>query len=384
MRNSTSFKRLNDRQKTLLFVGNTAWSMYNFRLEVLQFFSRRYNVVVLAPEDAWGKKLLEKGITYVPIIIDNKGTSPLKDLQLLWQLYRLYKKYSPYLVFHYTIKPNIYGSLAAALCRIKSIAVVTGAGSVFFKDTLLTKGIKCMFRFSFRYSKEVWFLNREDQALFISSRLVNPLKSVLLPSEGINTLDFRPPEFHTRETDGRFRFLYLGRILWDKGIGEYVEAAGKIKKNNRDVVFQILGFLDQRNPSAIPPEMVREWREQGIIEYLGTSDDVRETILHSDCIVLPSFYREGVPRSLLEAASLAKPIIASDVVGCRDVVDDPLTGYLCKPRSASDLQEKMERMLHTSQDERIRMGKSGRAKVKSQFAIGIILKQYQKSLANEW
>ena len=367
----------------MLFVGNTAWSMYNFRLEVLKFFSRDYNVVVLAPDDAWGAKLLREGITYIPIVIDNKGTSPLNDLKLLWNLVRLYRKYRPSLVFHYTIKPNIYGSTAAALLRIKSIAVVTGVGTVFYKDNILTKWIRRMFRFSFRYPQEVWFLNRDDQELFTSSGLVSPAKSILLPSEGIDTATFKNTSGASNSAGCAFSFLFLGRILWDKGIGEYVEAARNIKKQHSNICFRILGFLDQRNPSAIPPQTVIDWHREGVIEYLGSSDNVKDVILDSDCVVLPSSYREGIPRSLLEAASLEKPVIASDIPGCRDVVVNEVTGYLCKPLSATDLQKKMEKMLLASPDERIKMGKAGREKVKSQFAMGVVLKQYQQSIVGQ-
>lgn len=367
-------------RRTLLFVGNTAWSMYNFRLEVLKFFSRDYNVIVLAPDDAWGAKLLREGITYIPIVIDNKGTSPLNDLKLFWQLYRLYRKYDPFLVFHYTIKPNNYGSAAAALLRIKSIAVVTGVGTVFYKDSLLTKWIRAMFRFVLRYPKEVWFLNRDDRELFTSAGLVSPVKSILLPSEGIDTSAFKNTGPSPDPESDSFSFLYLGRLLWDKGIGEYVEAARDIKKKNNNIFFRILGFLDQRNPSAIPPQIVTDWHQEGVIEYLGSSDNVKDLIMRSDCVVLPSSYREGIPRSLLEAASLEKPVIASDIPGCRDVVDDEVTGYLCLPKNAADLQEKMERMIQASPDQRTKMGKAGRAKVKSQFSMDIILGQYQKSV----
>jgi len=377
---STRFQDKGVQRKTLLFVGNTAWSMYNFRLEVLKFFSRDYNVVVLAPDDAWGTKLVREGITYVPIIIDNKGTSPLNDLKLLWKLYRLYRKYNPSLVFHYTIKPNIYGSAAAALLRIKSIAVVTGVGTVFYKDNILTKWIRWMFRFSFRYPKEIWFLNKDDQELFTSAGLVGSTKSILLPSEGIDTSVFKNTGEASNSASDGFSFLFLGRVLWDKGIGEYVEAARNIKRQYSNIRFRILGFLDQRNPSAISPQTVTSWHQEGVIEYLGSSDNVKDVILGSDCVVLPSSYREGIPRSLLEAASLEKPVIASDIPGCREVVVDEVTGYLCQPMNANDLQKKMEKMLVASPDERIKMGRAGREKVKSQFAMEIILKQYQKSV----
>jgi glycosyltransferase involved in cell wall biosynthesis len=162
-----------------------------------------------------------------------------------------------------------------------------------------------------------------------------------------------------------------------------VEAARNIKKQYSNIRFKILGFLDQRNPSAIPPETVTNWHQEGIIEYLGSADNVKEVILGSDCVVLPSSYREGIPRSLLEAASLEKPVIASDVPGCRDVVVNELTGYLCKPMNVMDLQKKMEKMLLTSPDERIKMGKAGREKIKNQFAMKVILRQYQKSVQGQ-
>lgn len=367
------------KKKTLLFVGNTAWSMYNFRLEVLKFFTGDYNVIVLAPEDAWGNKLLSEGISYIPITIDNKGTSPLNDIKLMWDLYWLYRKCRPSLIFHYTIKPNIYGTLASLLCRkVKSIAVVTGAGSVFVKNTWLTKLVSLMFKCSLKFSHEVWFLNNEDRDLFISSKMVDRSKSVVLPSEGINTDQFK--DCHATKNTEKFIFLYLGRVLWDKGVGEFVEAARKIKETRNGVIFQILGFLDQRTPSAIPPNIVTGWHREGIVEYLGSSDDVKKTILESNCIVLPSSYREGIPRSLLEAASLEKPVIASDIAGCRAVVEDGVTGYLCQPRNAFDLQQKMEKMIGLTIEQRESMGKAARKKIKKQFEIKAIIEQYQKSV----
>jgi glycosyltransferase involved in cell wall biosynthesis len=226
----------------------------------------------------------------------------------------------------------------------------------------------------------VWFLNEDDKELFISSNLVDSSKVVVIPGEGINTRVFK--NSNELKCSEHLSFLYLGRILWDKGIGEFVEAARNIKRGNRKVLFKILGFIDQKNPSAISADVIEGWQREGIIEYLGASEDVKNTILSSSCVVLPSHFREGIPRSLLEAASLEKPVIATDIPGCRDVVDDNTTGYLCQPRNASDLQEKMERMIQLSYEERIRMGKAGRQKIKDQFEISSILKCYQNSIFN--
>lgn len=364
-------------RKTLFFVGNTAWSMYNFRLEVLKHFARDYNIVVVAPEDNCAALLVREGIRYIPIVIDNKGTSPVRDLKLLWDFYRLYKRHAPDYIFHYTIKPNIYGTLAAALRKIRSVSCVTGAGSVFVTDTWVTSLVKRLFRFAFRFPKEVWFLNKDDAELFYSHNLVNPSKVKVLPGEGIDTEKFRNDGCLPAGKD--INFLFLGRLLWDKGVGEYVAASRIILQQHDNVKFKVLGFLDVQNPSAIDRSQLQQWIDEGVIEYLGEVTDVREEIFRADCVVLPS-YREGVPRSLLEASSMGKPVIATDVPGCRDVVDDGVTGYLCKPQDDNDLAEKFELLINVSSQKRREMGLAGRKKVKAMFEIRQVLRYYEEAL----
>jgi glycosyltransferase involved in cell wall biosynthesis len=362
--------------KRIFFVGNTAWSMYNFRLDVIKaLWADGYEVSVIAPEDDWSSKLIKEGIHFIPIKMDNRGTSPLNDLKLFWHLTSLYRKHRPDIVFHYTIKPNIYGSIAAGAFRIYNIACVTGAGSVFIEQTFLTKIVKRLFRFSFKFSKQVWFLNDDDRDLFVTSGLVKPFKCMILPSEGIDTKKFAAKSYSQKRNE--VSFLFLGRLLWDKGIGEYINAARNVKKKHNHVRFKVLGFLDPSNPSAISQRQLEEWIEEGIIQYLGVSSDVREIVLDSDCVVLPSYYREGIPRSLLEAACLGKSVITTDIPGCREVIDDGITGYFCEPRNIIDLQEKMEKIINMDKETRIIMGQAGRTKVIKLYDMHIIIEKYK-------
>jgi glycosyltransferase involved in cell wall biosynthesis len=197
-------------------------------------------------------------------------------------------------------------------------------------------------------------------------------------SEGINLEKFN--QQGERNTRNGTTFLFLGRLLWDKGIGEFIEAARNIKNKYNTTIFKILGFLDCENPTAISKWQLEAWISEGVIEYLGDTDYVKEVILESDCVVLPSVFREGIPRSLLEASSLGIPVIATDIPGCRDVVDDNVTGYLCSPKNHMDLEKKMELIVNASEEKRRTMGKAGRDRVSKLFDVNIIIGAYREVL----
>lgn len=363
------------REQRLLMVCNTSWGIVNFRMGIIKAFQDKgFKVFVIAPYDDSSSILIENGVVFKSVKIDNKGTSPFKDIQLGFQFFRYYKLIKPQLIFHYTIKPNIYGSIAAALARIRSIAFVTGAGYVFSRRSILTSIVEGMFKIAFSFSLEVWFLNKEDVSLFLERKLVSEEKVKLLPGEGINTRLFKPSG--NPDDQRQVTFLFFSRLLWDKGVGIFVEAARLIKEKFPAVKFQILGFLDCENPEAVKREDVQAWEEEGVIEYLGSTKDVRNFILDATCIVLPSFYREGIPRTLLEAASLEKPIITTDNVGCRDVVDDNVTGFLCKVKDVKHLAEKMDLLITMTKEERSTMGKKARRKILDQFDEKFVIEFY--------
>ncbi len=360
--------------KKIVLVCNTSWGMMMFRSGLMKrLIKEGYEVSVLAPFDNHSKEIEDLGCRYIDVAIDNKGSNILKDYFLFRKLYKYYKKIEPDLIFHYTIKPNIYGTMAARKAGVKSISVITGLGYTFINKGLTTKIAKVLYKRSLKYAKKVWFINHEDRKKFVKERLLHRDLMEILPGEGVDMQKYAPRE--KRVKDGDFKFVLIARLLWDKGVGELVKASKEIKKTYPNVKVQLVGFVDAKNPQAISKAQVDDWVEKGFVEYLGSTDDVRDFISEADCVVLPS-YREGVSKILLEAASMAKPIIASNVPGCRDIVEHGGSGYLCKVKDASDLVLKMKKMLTLSKEELLSMGILGRELVKKEFDESIIIDKY--------
>ncbi len=356
---------------------NTTWSILNFRGGLISSLAAAgYRVIVASPPDAYVSRLSALGCRYVPLPMANKGTNPLQDVQLYWRYSRLFRYERPSLYLGFTVKPNIYGSLAAHRLRIPVINNIAGLGAVFISESWMTSIVRLLYRRSLARSATVFFQNEDDRRLFVEKGLVAAGKADRLPGSGIDLSRFVPTEPPIRDA---FRFLLIGRMLWDKGVGEFVEAARILKAHGHQAEFCLLGFLDVQNPASIPRQTVDAWVAEGVIRYLGTSDDVRPHLAEADCIVLPS-YREGIPRSLLEAAAMGRPCISTDSVGCRDVVEHGVNGYLCRPRDAADLAEKMEWMLSLSQGERARMGRRGREKVEREFDEQIVIRKYHQTI----
>ena len=356
---------------SVLIVANTSWYLHNFRLGLIDFLlACQYEVSTLAPEDEFSDKLREAGCHHFHLEMDNKGLNPISDLMMKQRLSKIYSEINPDLILHYTVKPVIYGSMAAAKLGIPFINNITGLGTAFIKTNWLTWLVKRLYRLSQKNADYVLFQNVDDRELFSRDRLIpENVPQEVIPGTGIDTDHFnvRPyPESNP------VTFLLIARMLWDKGVREFVEAARQIKSEFSNVNFQLLGFLDVENRTAISRIQVERWDKDGIVEYLGYTDDVREHIAFSSCVVLPS-YREGLPRTLLEAAAMGRPIIATDVTGCREVVDHGVNGYLCKERDANDVAEKMKDMINLSTDERREMGLKGRKKMEREFDEKIIV-----------
>jgi len=366
-------------QKTVAVVINTSWNIFNFRLGLLHALQEKgYRIVCIAPRDDYSEKLEGLGFEYREIRINNKGTNPIEDIRLVGDFYGLFKALRPDVLLHYTIKPNIYGSMAAGLLGIPVISNISGLGTVFLNDSLSSKIAKLLYRAALRVPKRVFFQNAQDRDLFVHSKLVKAKKAGLLPGSGINTETFKP-KTAPGKAKGRLRFLFIARLVRDKGLYEYVEAARKIKKLFPEVECAILGAYYPGNPTAISEAEMREWEAEGIVTYLGTSDDVASVIAEADCVVLPS-YREGLSRVLLEAAAMAKPIVTTDVPGCREVVDDGINGYLCRVKDAVSLAERMERIIGLGEEQRREMGAKGREKVVAEFDERIVIDRYKEAI----
>lgn len=365
--------------KKIILVANTAWSMFNFRRGLLiSLIEHGYQITIIAPSDDYSDRLRDMGCAVVDLAMSAKGVNPLQDIKTIYDLYKCYRRIQPDFVIHYTIKPNIYGSLAARLAGIPSLAVTTGLGYAFVNDNVITKIVHKLYKLAFIFPNEVWFLNDDDKAIFLQRRLVTSDKASILPSEGVDINYFTPRE--VKKNDDSIRFLLISRMLWDKGIGEFVSAAKLIKKKYPHAKFQLLGACGVANPSVIGREQIDEWESQGLIEYLGTTDDVRPLIANADCVVLPSFYREGVPRTLMEAAAMAKPLITTDNVGCRDVVLPGKTGFFCPIKNAQALADCCERIITMTDEQCYLMGVSGREFIVNKFEESLVIKKYLRTI----
>lgn len=363
-------------------VCNTAWAIYTYRRGLIRMLiSRGVEVTVLAPNDRTFALMQDMGCRCVELPVASKGTNPRDDLKTLLALYKEYKATRPHIVFHYTIKPNIYGSVAAKLAGVPSIAVTTGLGYVFIQQSRTANVAKKLYKFAFRFPREIWFLNQDDRKAFIDQNLlVHPDRARLLHGEGVDLDDFAFTQLKRADpqTNG-FIFILIGRLLWDKGVAEYVDAARTIRVKYPFARFQLLGPAGVDNPSAISQADVDVWQREGVIEYLGEAHDVRDHIANADCIVLPS-YREGVPRTLMEASAMGRPIVATDVPGCREVVADGVTGFLCEAKSAESLARQLERMLLMDHATRADMGVAGRARMAEEFDENTVVEQYKYTI----
>ncbi len=368
------------RKKKIALVSNSGWSVYNFRLDLIRHIRQRYEVLVLAPFDGFTRALEEQGCTCRNIVLDNRSENPFRDLALYRDLKRIYLEEQPDLVFHYVIKPNIYGSLAAAANGIASVAVITGLGYAFAKQNWLNRTVSFLYRRALKAPEEVWFLNQEDAEVFLQRGLVKPEKIKQLPGEGINTSFFAPTGFKPVARTKAFQFLMSTRLLRSKGIADYVAAARILKEKNYLVRFELIGFFEQHHPDSITGTELRSWQRKGVIHYGGFARDVRPFLRQADCLVFPSYYNEGVPRCLLEAASMEIPIITSLNRGCREVVEDGVNGYLTATNDAPALVKKMEAMMSLSSAQRAVMGRRGRERVTERFGMERILAEYDRVL----
>jgi len=361
----------------IAIVLNTSWNIYNFRMNFVRtLLAEGYEVHTVAPKDSYTKHLQEAGCIHHEVKMDSRGANPIKDSALILELFMIYRKIRPDIILHYTIKPNVYGTLAASLLRIPVINNVCGLGTVFLKNNLVSAIAIFLYKISFRFAQKVFFQNPDDLKLFIDKKLVRSNVVDLVPGSGIDLQKFQPVSFNRNQ---KFTFLLISRLITDKGVMEYIDAVKKLKASGLDARFQVLGAIDPEHKRGISTDLVDEWIESKTIEYLGTTDDVRQYIYKADCIVLPS-YREGTPRTLLEAASSCKPIIATDVPGCNHVVVDNFNGLLCKLKDADDLAKKMAVMAKLNDEKLREFGQNGRTKMEAEYDESVVINKYLVAL----
>lgn len=364
---------------TIAITSNTSWYIYNFRKNtVISLVGEGYQVVAIAPRDEHSQKLEQIGARFINIDIDSGGTNPIYDLKTLFTFKKIFSQNDIDVVLNFTPKNNIYATIAAAMQKIKVINNVAGLGVLFINESFTSKIARFLYKFSQRYADKIFFQNEDDRTLFLENNMARRVITDRLPGSGADLSRFT---YSPSPDDGITRFLLIARMLYDKGIGHYVEAARRLKKKyGNSVEFRLLGFLDVNNPSAVSKDEMQTWVDEGIVIYLGVSDKVEEEIAKVDCMVLPSYYREGVPKSLLESGAMGKPIVTTDNVGCRETVDDSVNGFLCTPRDTESLVNALEKIVLMSHQERVDMGRQSRKKIEKEFDETIVINKYLEAV----
>ena len=358
----------------VLILANKSSGLYNFRFElILKLIQEGFEVSFTVPQSIGDEKvqsLREAGARYIHAPMNRRGTNPLEDLKLIRHYKGIIKNVNPAVILTYTIKPNVYGSYVANKLGVPVIMNVTGIGSSLASGKLRVL-VKQMYKYACSRAYCVFFQNQGNLNFFLSNRLVSEYRTRLIPGSGVNLDKFRPTGKANKD-DGVIRFLYIGRIMKEKGIEEYLEVADMLTKEYSDIEFQILGSFEEEQYRS-----VLEKNTNSRIKYLGQSNDVRNEIREVDCIVNPS-YHEGMSNVLLEGAAMGKPLIASNIPGCREIIDDGGNGYLFDVKSAVSLKEKIEQFIRLSSERREQMGRHSRAKVEREFDRNIVINEYMK------
>ena len=362
-------------KKSIAIVANTTWNIYNFRLNVLdKLLFENFRIYVIAPVDEYiHYKESYPNVVHIPLkTLDRDSINPVKDILLTLELIRKYKRIRPDIVLHYTVKPNIYGAVAAKLLGIPSVAVVTGLGYAFIHQGLIKNITVGLYRLFSRFHKKVIFENIDDRLLFSKLKIIKNGQGISVKGCGVNTEQFYPDK--NGKTGHKLIFSFIGRLLYDKGVKEFVEAAHMVRSRHDHVEFWIIGEIDKGNPAAIKEEDLISWVKDKSILYLGSTQNVQKYIAASDCIVLPS-YREGMPRIILESMAMAKPVITTKSAGCRETVHEGENGYLIEVADSKSLEYAVNKFIDLNPGQREAMGIKGREMAEEHFN--------SKKIANE-
>jgi glycosyltransferase involved in cell wall biosynthesis len=360
----------------IVISANSSWNLIHYRAPLIRrLVSLGSRVTAAVPEDVNASELSRFGIRCEHVPISAHGISGSADLSLTYAYHKLFRQIKPAAFLAFTIKPNIYGSLAAAANDVPVINTITGLGTGFLSGPLLQGVVSMLYRFALLRSAHVFFHNSEDLDLFLAKGLVRRAQASVIAGSGVDLHHFAPVPVNS---DERPIFLFIGRLLQDKGAREFLDAASIVRRTRR-ARFQIIGEIEE-HPKAVPPELVRIAVSNGDIELLGTTRDIRPLVAAAQCVVLPS-YREGLPRVLLESCAMGTPVIATDVPGCRQVVEHGVNGLLCEARSGASLARAMIEMIDKSPEERAAMGGQGRRKAEREFSYQQIVDAYVDALA---
>ena len=348
-----------------------------------QYFSLRVNflkklkdsgfdVYLIGTKDKFEKYFSDMQFKTIPLSIDRKSINIIKELYLLVRIFRILKHIKPNIILGFTIKPVIYCGILNYILKIPAINTMTGLGPYFFKKNFFNFFMKNLFKISQKKIKKVILQNKDDYDFFMKNDLIKDFQATIIPGFGIDSKNFFISKYPKNE---KITFILIGRMLWNKGIGEYVDAAKMIKKDKSNFRFQLLGNIDKENAYCIDREQIDRWNEEQVVEYLGYTDDVRPFISKADCVVLPS-YREGMPRVLLQACAMGRPIITTNVPGCRDIIKDNQNGFICNAEDVNSLKTALNKFGELTFEQKAKMGLEARSMIENKFDEKIVFKSF--------
>lgn len=357
--------------KKILLVANTGWYLYNFRLPLARFLrSRGVEPVMVSPRDAYVERLQSEGFRWVEVTLNRRSRNPAREIFVIANLIRIYRAERPTAVHHFTIKCVLYGTIAAKITGIRAVVnAVTGLGPVFLGTDWKARALRPVLKWFYRNvltarRVRVVFQNPDDLQTFTNLHLVIPDRTILIRGSGVDLLRFAPRPSHPDEPPTPI-VLFASRLIREKGIEEFVEAARLLKRRGVKAVFQVAGAPDPGNHSSVTESTLKSWQSEGLVDLLGHIDEMDDLIAQASLVVLPS-YREGTPRILLEAAAMGKAIVATDAPGCREAVVHGENGLLVPVRNATALADAIQTLLEDPAL-RARMGEDGRRKMVQDF-----------------
>ena len=345
--------------KKILVLANNDVGLYKFRKELIQELLKDNDVYISLPNGKLVEPLIQMGCKFIDTPVDRRGINPITDFKLLNRYRKVIKDVKPELIITYTIKPNIYGSLIERMKHIDYAVNITGLGTMFQSDNLLKKMIIFMYKTALKKVKTVFFENVENKDIFIKNKITEEGRVCVLNGAGVNLEEY--PFTKYPEEEKEIRFLFIGRIMKEKGIDEFLYAAKKIKEENIDIQFYIVGPMEDDYENII-----KEYIDNDIINYYGYQEDVKPYIEGCHCFVLPS-YHEGMANTLLEAASMGRALITSNIHGCKEAVEDGVNGFLCEKQNSDSLYKVMKKFIQLSFDEKVKMSICGRKRMKKLF-----------------
>ena len=357
------------KNKTVLFLSNHFITLYAFRRELIErLVGLGHRVVLSMPADEQNAYFRELGCEIIETPMSRRGLNPLEDVSLLRRYRQLMREVKPDIIFSYTSKPDIYGSMASASLGLRQVCNITGRGNALAYDNALAAVVRSLYRLSVSRAYKVFFQNADDRDYFVRHGIVKD-NWALIPGSGVNLTQ------HTltpMPDDGEIRFLYSGRIMAVKGIDQLLDCAVAVRRRHPNTRFLLAGFVEQEEYA----QKLRDYEAAGFVEHLGFQKDIDAVIRRCHCTILPSHGGEGVPNAVLESAATGRACIVSNVPGSRDAVEDGVTGYLFEPGSSADLIDKAERFLALTQEQREQMGRAGREKVEREFDREIVIRAY--------